>query len=129
MLQPLSGRTIGVLGLAYKPGTNTLRRSLSIELIRELVSAGAHVRAFDPKVTTLPDDLRSAVTLVSDSTAAAHGADALVVATEWPEFRKLAAKDIADVMAGGIVLDPGRFLDRAFAAEPRLSLISVGRMS
>jgi UDPglucose 6-dehydrogenase len=128
-LLQLSDRTIGVLGLAYKPRTNTLRRSESIELIRELVKEGARVRAFDPEVATLPDDLKGCVTLAPDARSAAHGAHALVVATEWPEFRALLVSDIASEMAGKIILDPGRFLSPDFANDARLRLISVGRVS
>jgi UDPglucose 6-dehydrogenase len=126
VLQPLSGRTVAVLGLAYKPGTDTLRRSTSVELIRALLQAGAKVRAFDPKVVVLPDEF-AAVTLAPSARAAAEGADALVVATEWPEFRELSPDDLAQVMAGNIVLDAGRYLGEKLAASPRLKMISVGR--
>ncbi len=128
-LQPLAGHTVAVLGLAYKAGTSTVRRSTSIELIRALVKEAAEVRAFDPKVTALPSDLAASVTLAADAKSAAHGAHALVVATEWPEFRNLSPDDIAGVMAGHIVLDAGRYLAPAFAANGRLKLISVGRVS
>jgi UDPglucose 6-dehydrogenase len=127
-LQPLSGRTIGVLGLAYKPGTSALRRSPSVELIQALLKDGARVQAFDPHVSALPDEMKS-VRLCSDARSVANGADALVVGNESPEFRSLSTDDIASVMTGRIVLDPGRFLAPAFAADPRLSLISVGRVS
>jgi UDPglucose 6-dehydrogenase len=127
-LQPLAGRTIGVLGLAYKPGTSALRRSPSIELIRALVRDGARVQAFDPHVTALPADLRTAIALGADARSAAVGADALVVATACPEFRKLTVDDIASVMTGRVILDPARFLNPEFSADARLSLISVGRI-
>lgn len=127
-LAPLSGRTIGVLGLAYKPGTSALRRSPSVELIQALLKDGARVQAFDPHVTSLPDDLKS-VRLCSDARSAASGADALVVGNESPEFRNLSADDVANAMSGRVVLDAGRFLAPALAADTRLSLISVGRIS
>jgi UDPglucose 6-dehydrogenase len=126
-LQPLAGRTIGVLGLAYKPGTSALRRSPAIELIHALLKDEARVQAFDPHVSSLPDDLRS-VRLCPDARSAAAGADALVVGNESPEFRNLSADDVAGAMNGRVVLDAGRFLDAAFAADKRLSLISVGRI-
>ena len=107
-LPPLKGQTVAVLGLAYKSGTSTLRRSTAIELIRALVKEGVTVRAFDPKVSALPDDLVSSVTFSPDALAAARGAHAVIVATEWPEFRSLAADDIAAAMAGDIILDAGR---------------------
>jgi len=123
----LAGRTVGILGLAYKAGTGSLRRSSAIELVRALVGERAVVRAFDPQVARLPDEF-AAVTLTPSALAAAQGADAVVVTTDWPEFRVLAADDIARMMAGTTVLDPGRFLDGGFASHPRIRLISVGRM-
>jgi UDPglucose 6-dehydrogenase len=128
-LQPLSGRTIGVLGLAYKPGTSALRRSPAIDLIQALVRDGAHVQAFDPHVSRLPDELASTVRLCDDARSAVSGVDALVVANECPEFRSLSADDVAGAMKGRIVLDAGRFLAATLAADARLSLISVGRTS
>ncbi len=127
-LQPLAGRTIGVLGLAYKPGTSALRRSPSVALIQALLKDGAQVQAFDPHVASLPDALHS-VRLCRDARSVAAGADALVVGNELPEFCNLSADDIANVMAGRIVLDAGRFLASVFAADPRFALISVGRAS
>jgi UDPglucose 6-dehydrogenase len=126
LLQPLSGRTIGVLGLAYKPGTSALRRSPSIELIRSLLKHGARVQAFDPHVLSLPDEL-NAVRLCADAASVAEGADALVVGNESPEFRAVSANAVADVMTGRVILDPGRFLEPALGTDKRFHLISVGR--
>lgn len=121
--------TVAVLGLAYKPGTSTLRRSTAIELIRDLVKDGVNVRAFDPKVEALPEDLALSVTFAADALTAVRGANAVMVATEWPEFRKLAADDIAAAMAGDIVLDSGRYLEPNLGASKRLKFVSVGRGS
>ena len=127
-LRPLSGRTVGVLGLAYKAGTSALRRSPSIELIQALLKDGARVRAFDPHVSSLPDDLEP-VKLCADARDAAAGADALVVGNESPEFRTLSADEATTAMKGRIVLDAGRFLGATLGADNRLTLISVGRAS
>ncbi|TMJ01396.1 MAG: UDP-glucose/GDP-mannose dehydrogenase family protein [Alphaproteobacteria bacterium] len=127
-LSPLAGRTIGVLGLAYKPGTSALRRSPSVELIEALLKDGARVQAFDPHVSALPDELKP-VRLCPDGRSVANGADALVVGNESPEFRNLSADDLAAAMKGRIVLDAGRFLGATLGADKRLSLISVGRAS
>jgi UDPglucose 6-dehydrogenase len=108
-LNPLSGRTIGVLGLAYKPGTSALRRSPSVDLIRTLLKNGVSVRAFDPHVSSLPDELKP-VRLCADAHSAASGADALVVGNESPEFRALSADELAGGMKGRVVIDAGRFL-------------------
>ncbi|MGB9366381.1 MAG: nucleotide sugar dehydrogenase [Xanthobacteraceae bacterium] len=126
-LKPLSGRTIGVLGLAYKPGTSALRRSPSVELIRALLNDGARVQAFDPHVSSLPDELKP-VRLCTDAGAAASGADALVVGNESPEFRELSAEQFASAMKGHVVVDPGRFLGATLGTDKRFSLISVGRI-
>jgi UDPglucose 6-dehydrogenase len=128
LLQPLSGRTIGVLGLAYKPGTSALRRSPSIALIRDLLKDGVRVQAFDPHVSSLPAEL-NAVRLCADAASVTNGADALVIGNESPEFRSLSADDIASPMKGDIILDPSRFLAPALEADKRLRLISVGRTS
>jgi len=128
ILKPLSGRTIGVLGLAYKPGTSALRRSLSVELIRALLNDRVHVQAFDPHVTSLPDELKL-VRLCPDARSAASGVDALVVANESKEFRALSADELAGAMKGPVVIDAGRFLGGTIGPDKRFSLISVGRIS
>jgi UDPglucose 6-dehydrogenase len=129
LLGPLEGKTVAILGLAYKPGTSTLRRSTAIELVRALLQERVAVRAFDPRVAAMPDDLAAQVTIAPDAAAAVRGADALVVATEWPEFRSLSADDIANAMNGNIVLDAGRFLAANLSTSRRLRLYSVGRMA
>jgi UDPglucose 6-dehydrogenase len=83
----MRGRSVAILGLTYKPGTDTLRRSLAIELCRELLKAGANVRAYDPIVDKLPDDL-AAITLSRNLEEVVAGADAAVVCTEWPQIRE-----------------------------------------
>jgi len=85
-LGSLAGSVIAVLGLTYKPGTDTLRRSLAIELCRSLLREGAEVRAYDPVVEALPDEL-SEVTLSCDLNSVVEGAAATVVCTEWPQIR------------------------------------------
>lgn len=127
-LQPLSGRTVGVLGLAYKAGTSALRRSPAVELMQALLKDGARVQAFDPHVSDLPDELKP-VRLCADARAAAKDADAIVIGNESPEFRELSADQIATAMRGKLVLDAGRFLGETLGADKRLSLISVGRVS
>jgi UDPglucose 6-dehydrogenase len=128
-LAPLSGRKIAVLGLAYKPGTDSTRRSAAIELLRSLIKEGAEVRAFDPVVRALPAEFAGAVTLAPDARAALTGAAAAVIATEWPEFHRLSADEFAAVMEGKLVLDAGRFLTTAVADDARLTVVSVGQAS
>jgi len=124
-LGDLRGQTIAILGLTYKPGTDTLRRSAAVELCLELLKSGARVRAVDPAVKTLPGELAN-VSLVSSVAEAANRADALVVCTEWPEFRQVNWKETAQAMAGNLVLDANGFLGKELKAVPGLEHISVG---
>ncbi len=123
-LPSLRGKTVAVWGLTYKPGTDTLRRSASVELCRWLLSEGAVVRAHDPAVKKLPSDLAD-VKLCASAEEAAQGAAALVVATEWPDYRSAPAS-IAD---GVIVIDANRFLAASFGSRPGVRYYTVGKAS
>lgn len=125
-LGEISGRSVGVLGLAYKPGTDAVQRSVGVEVCRWLVGKGAAVRAYDPKVSSLPGELKGAVTLVKSSLEAIRGADAAIVATEWPEFRDLEADDFAHAMNRALVIDPGRLLAKSIATDGRIEYVAVG---
>ena len=122
----LRGTPIAVWGLTYKPGTDTLRRSSAVELCRWLVGEGANVRVHDPQVDTLPDELRAVVRKATPIDAAA-GAAALVVATEWPEYRQVDVDALAAAMPGGLVLDANRFLGKTVGVDSRFRLVSVGQ--
>jgi UDPglucose 6-dehydrogenase len=126
-LGDVRGRTVAIWGLTYKPGTDTLRRSGAVELCELLNDAGARVRAYDPVVRVLPEDLAGKVALAGSAREAALHADAIVVATEWPEFLEMTADAILAGGASPIVLDPGRFLAASFGHDPRIRYISVGR--
>jgi UDPglucose 6-dehydrogenase len=128
-LVPLRGKTIAVLGLSYKPGTDAIRRSPSIDLLRELLADGAKVRVYDPAVRTLPEEFHSGVVIAGDAKAAMAGADALVLATEWPQFRELTADEITQTMSGRLVLDPAAFLPPAISKDPALTVVSIGRVA
>lgn len=123
----LEGKTIAVWGLTYKPGTDTLRRSGSVELCRELVAAGAQVRAHDPAVGALPSELRG-VALAADPLAAARGADALVVATEWPQYREVDADAAIATLRGAVVVDANSYLRATLGADERVRYATVGRV-
>jgi UDPglucose 6-dehydrogenase len=124
-LGPLSGKTIALLGLSYKAGTDAIRRSPSIELLRALLTGGATVKVYDPTVRTVPDEF-SGVSIADDAKGAILGADAVVVATEWPQFRELVAKDFTGAMKGHLVLDPGAFLSPALREVRNLTVVSIG---
>jgi UDPglucose 6-dehydrogenase len=113
-LGSVAGKTVAVLGLTYKPGTDTLRRSASVELCRDLASAGAKVRAFDPAVKSI--DL-AFIELAPTAAAAIAGADALVIATEWPELAALDLAALATTMKRRLVVDANRFVAKQFAGS------------
>jgi UDPglucose 6-dehydrogenase len=119
----LAGKTIAIWGLTYKVGTDTLRRSAAVELCRWLTERGATVSAYDPAVKRLPSDLAS-VRLADNPIAATNGADALVIATEWPEFRDAATS--LEARSGFAILDPNGFMRKQLADKGFRYLI-VGR--
>ena len=119
--------TVAVLGLTYKPGTDTLRRSLSVELCRWMRESGWRVRAHDPAVRHLPDDLQSVIDLRPAPSDALAGADLAVVATEWPEYRGLKADDFAANMRCPRVIDQNWFLAGALGNDRRVTYVATGR--
>jgi UDPglucose 6-dehydrogenase len=126
-LGTLKSRTVAVLGLSSKPGTDVIRRSAAVMLLRALIAEGADVCVFDPVVRSLPPELERNLRVAVDARAAMEGAEAVVIATEWPQFRSLTAEDFRSTMSGNLIIDPGRFLTQAIAAGPGLQLLSVGR--
>jgi UDPglucose 6-dehydrogenase len=122
----LSGATIAIWGLTYKPGTDTLRRSSAVELCRWLVAQGARVRAHDPAVTDLPADLAPDVELCETSLAAAEGAVALVVCTAWPEYRKVPPEGLLSVLEQPVVIDAAGFVAESLGAQSGLHYARVG---
>lgn len=122
----LVGKRIGVWGLTYKPGTDTLRRSTSIELCQWLVGRGALVQAHDPAIQSLPTGLAREIRMCATAEEAAHDVDALVVATEWPDYRAVAPAELAP---GGslVVIDANRFLDATFGCATGVRYVTVGR--
>lgn len=107
----VSGKTIAVWGLAYKSGTDTLRRSATVDLVEKLRMRGATIRIHDTGAGLSP-------------TLAIEGADALVIGNESPEFRAVPVDDIVRLMRRPLVIDPGGFLD---ITDPRVEYVVVGR--
>lgn len=126
-LGELRGHRIAVWGLTYKPGTDTLRRSSAIELCRRMNEQGAVVRAHDPAVTTLPSDLTAWLELAPTPLDAVAGASALVVATAWPDYRSLDARDVVAAMRRPCVLDASRFLAASLGNDPTVRYLTVGQ--
>jgi UDPglucose 6-dehydrogenase len=127
VLDGVAGRTIGVLGLTYKAGTSTLRRSVALEVIASLAGAGARVQAFDPAADLAELDGRAKFEMAPDAYAAARGAMALVVLTEWPEFRALDFERVRGLMAQPVILDGKNLLADLDLAARGFRYLGVGR--
>jgi UDPglucose 6-dehydrogenase len=125
-LGELSGKRVAILGLTYKPGTDTLRRSLAVELCRELLKAGANVRAYDPVVATLPDDL-AAIVLSRELKEVVADADAVVVCTEWPEIREADWDTILAKIKNIILIDANGFLANTVGSREEITYRQVGK--
>jgi UDPglucose 6-dehydrogenase len=121
----LRGKKFAFLGLTYKPGTDTLRRSPAIELARTLTIKGASVSAFDPAVKSLDKKIASFISLKSGIKEAVLDCDAVVIMTEWKEFRELKNDEI-NIIAKRVVIDPNGFLENIFSVRG-VRYISVGR--
>jgi UDPglucose 6-dehydrogenase len=124
-LGKLRGKTIAVLGLVYTPNTDTLRRSLAVELCKKLLAAGAEVTAFDPAVKQLPAELVK-VRLASQIAETVDSADAVVVCTEWSQFRQVDWAAMVPRMRFRVFVDANRFLEKELKNLPLVELFSVG---
>lgn len=124
-LRVLKGRRVALLGLAFKPNTDDLRDAPALDVARRLLEAGAVVSAYDPAVKRLPDHL-SAVRLASDVYDAADRADAVVLTTEWPEFRDIDAHLLRRAMRGDFLLDCRNFLPDSILGGSGLRLEGFG---
>jgi len=113
-LKILKGRTIGLLGLAFKPNTDDLREAPALDIAKKLIERGCKVRAHDPVAMErfrkdYPD---LAIHLVDRPVDVAAGADAVVLVTEWQEYRELDWESMMNTMACPIILDGRNVLDR-----------------
>jgi len=101
----IRGKTIGVLGVTFKPNTDDMRDAPSLIILPMLIERGATVQAFDPEGRENAEELIEGVNWTENAYDAAKGADALLVLTEWNEFRALNLKDIKDSMSGDALVD------------------------
>ena len=106
----IRGKKVAVLGLAFKANTDDIRFAPAIELVERLTNEGAHVRSYDPEAMEKTREARPKFDLASDAYEAAEDADVLVIATEWPQFRKLDWVRIRDAMARPLIVDARNLL-------------------
>jgi len=125
--EDLKGKRVGVLGLAFKPNTDDMRDAPSIPIVNGLIKLGASVRAFDPVAQEQAEKVFDSVEFASDAYSAAEDADALVIVTEWDEFRALDLGKLARAMRGKTLVDLRNVYDRTEAQEAGLAYYGVGR--
>lgn len=123
----LQNLTVGVLGLTYKAGTSTLRRSASIEIIRNLTEGGAKVKAYDPKADLREVQGHREFEFCSDPLAVAKGSDALVFVTDWPEFKELDFSRIKSLMRKPVLIDAQNMLEAERLIQMGFIYLGVGR--
>jgi len=124
---PLSGKTVGVLGISFKPATDDIRESASLRIIGDLQERGAKVRAFDPAAMDNARAVLPGVTFARDAYDCAAGCDAIVLATEWNEFRALDFGRLEKAMTGRALVDLRNVYDPEEVRALGWSYAGVGR--
>jgi UDPglucose 6-dehydrogenase len=123
----VAGKTIAVLGLTFKPNTDDMRDSPSLAILPRLAAAGAAIRAFDPAGVDEARNLMPDLDYCEDAYEAAEGADALVLLTEWNEFRALDLARVGRLLAKPLVIDLRNIYQPAEMAAAGLGYVSLGR--
>ena len=126
-LDGVEGRTIGILGLSFKPETDDMRESPAITIIEGLESAGATVRAYDPEAMSNAQPMFPDTTFCQDAYEVAEGCDALVIVTEWNEFRALNLEKLRALMKRPLLIDLRNIYDPRRVSERGFEYVSVGR--
>ena len=127
LLGDCQGKTIAVLGLAFKPETDDMREAPSIDIIRGLIERGATVRAFDPVAVKEAAKVMQDVAYAEDEYVAAAGADALIFVTEWNQFRALDMQRMRDLMRTPKIADLRNIYEPEAMREMGFDYIGVGR--
>jgi UDPglucose 6-dehydrogenase len=127
-LGKLTGKRVGVLGLTYKAGTSTVRRSPALKIMARLVSAGAACSGYDPKASAEElSEVTHAFERKKSVKELAKGADALVLVTEWPEFRELPFEALKKLMKRPLLVDSKNFLEPERVAAAGIEYVGFGR--
>lgn len=129
IFQDLHCKTITTLGLTYKAGTDTLRRSTAVEMCMWLKEQGAHVVAYDPMIHALPTSLNDIINLKLSLQDALDGSDAIIIATEWPEFLSMTGDALITFMKQPRVFDANGFLFKTLGNHQKIDYYTVGGVS
>src|SRR6184192_1300419 len=128
LVNSVENKDVGILGLAFKPNTNSVAGSSSLRLAQNLLSRGARVRAYDP--VAIPEaqlQLNGSIHYCETPYAAAEGVDALVVGTGWPEFRGLDFEKIKHLLKRPVIVDTKNLLDSVRLRAMGFQYVGVGR--
>ena len=123
----LSGKTVGILGLAFKPNTDDMREAKSLDVIADLLASGATVKAYDPIAIENTKAVFPHITYGANAYEVAAGADALIVVTEWNEFKTLNFERLAGLMARPLILDGRNLWDPDRLRRLGFEYHSIGR--
>jgi len=123
----IKGKRVGVWGLSYKPETDDVREAPAIRIIRLLQQEGAEVRAYDPKATENARAELQGVVFCGDPYEAVQGAEALVLTTEWEEFKALNLSRVKAMMKWPLFLDGRNFFDKEAMRELGFEYLGIGR--
>jgi UDPglucose 6-dehydrogenase len=127
LISPLKGKSIAIWGLAFKPKTDDIREATSIDIIRELQRSGAKVRAFDPVAKINAKKVLKGVTFCSDPYSTVKGCDALLVATEWNEFRTLDFEHVKRLLKQPNIIDGRNIYEPDEMRKAGFNYLGVGR--
>ncbi|MBN2119114.1 MAG: UDP-glucose/GDP-mannose dehydrogenase family protein [Anaerolineales bacterium] len=123
----LQGKAIGLLGLAFKPNTDDMRDAPSIDISNSLLAAGANVRGYDPVARRIAAPLMPAVEIFDDVYKMAQGCDALVVVTEWNEFKQLDLEKVKGLLKCPVIYDGRNIYDPAALKTMGFTYRAIGR--
>jgi UDPglucose 6-dehydrogenase len=123
----IKDKTIGVLGLSFKPNTDDVRSSASLEIINALQSQGAKIRIYDPRAIDKAKGLLGNAKVCQDPYTVCSGADCLLVVTEWDEFREIDFKKVKKLLKRPLIIDGRNIYDPQSLKELGFSYIGIGR--
>ena len=127
MIGGLKGKTIGLLGLAFKPNTDDMRDAPSIDIAEALIKAGAKVRAYDPVAMNVARPLLPNVEMFDGPYTMAENCDALIVVTEWNEFKQLDLTKTKSLLKSPVIFDGRNIYEPARMKEMGFTYRAVGR--
>ncbi len=123
----VKGKTIGILGLSFKPNTDDMRFAPSIDIIEALQKEGAKIKAYDPKSMEKVKEVLKNVIYCNNPYETAKDADALVIMTEWDDFKNLDLKKIKSLMKHPLIIDGRNIYDTNYVKKEGFTYISIGR--